>query len=177
MESGVVSRLDELPTRIRDLRVLGDTPKIRQVLRNLISNAIKFTPEDGSITLTVSYSAKEMAKKKVKYRRLSVFMEKFTLNSGEEMQAIPTGYFQLNVRDSGVGMSEDQISRLFGEGVQFNANDLQSGKGSGLGLFIARNLVLQHKGDLSASSEGIGNGAVFKLQLPLYQWNVTSIIE
>ena len=177
VESGMVSRLDELPTRLRDLRVLGDTPKIRQVLRNLISNAIKFTPEDGSITLTVSYSAKEMAKKKVKYRRLSVFMEKFTLNSGEEMQAIPTGYFQLNVRDSGVGMSEDQISRLFGEGVQFNANDLQSGKGSGLGLFIARNLVLQHKGDLSATSEGIGNGSVFKLQLPLYQCNVTSIIE
>ena len=177
VESGMVSRLDELPARIRDLRVLGDTRKICQVLRNLISNAIKFTSEDGSIILTVSYSAKEMAKRKVKFRRQSVFMEKIMLNSGEEMQAIPSGYFQLNIRDSGVGMNEDQISRLFGEGVQFNAIELQAGKGSGLGLFIARNLVLQHKGDLSASSEGIGKGSDFRLQLPLYQCNVTSIIE
>lgn len=170
--------LDELPARIRDLRVIGDIPKIRQVLRNLVSNAIKFTPEDGSIILTVSYSAKEMVdKRKGKLGRLSVFMEKIVLNSGEEMQAIPSGYFQLNVRDSGVGMNEDQISRLFGEGVQFNANDLQAGKGSGLGLFIAKNLVLQHKGKLSASSEGIGKGSDFKLQLPLYKCSVTSTVE
>mmetsp|Transcript_23050 Transcript_23050/g.37644 ORF Transcript_23050/g.37644 Transcript_23050/m.37644 type:complete len:322 (+) Transcript_23050:148-1113(+) len=174
----MVSRLEDLPARIRDLRVIGDIPKIRQVLRNLVSNAIKFTPEDGSIILTVSYSAKEMAdKRKGKFRRLSVFMEKIMLKNGEEIQAIPNGYFQLNVRDSGVGMNEDQISRLFGEGVQFNANDLQAGRGSGLGLFIAKNLVLRHQGKLSALSEGIGKGSDFKLQLPLYQCNVTPTIE
>lgn len=176
LEAGKVSRLDELPAHIRDLRVLGDTPKIQQVLRNLLSNAIKFS--EDLIVLTISYSAKLMTdKKRGKSRRSSVFMEKIMLKNGEEIQATPGGYFQLNVRDNGVGMNEDQLLRLFGEGVQFNANDLQAGKGSGLGLFIARNLVLKHKGNLSASSEGIGKGSDFKLQLPLYQHNVISTIE
>ena len=176
VEAGKVSRLDEVPARIRDLRVLGDTPKIQQVLRNLLSNAIKFS--EDLVVLTISYSAKSMTgKKSGKSRRSSVFMEKIKLKNGEEIQATPGGYFQLNVRDNGVGMNEDQLLRLFGEGVQFNANDLQAGKGSGLGLFIARNLVLKHKGNLSASSEGIGKGSDFKLQLPLYQHNVISTIE
>jgi CheY-like chemotaxis protein len=76
--------------------------------------------------------------------------------------------------DSGVGMSESEIDRLFGEGVQFNANDLQAGKGSGLGLFISKNLAEQHGGSLTARSEGIGKGSAFTLQLPLYQCDIAS---
>lgn len=166
-----------LPTHIRNLKVIGDRAKLLQVLRNLISNALKFTPKDGSVVLTVSYFSKNLDVAK-RFKRKSNFFEKVQLKTGEEILATPSGYFHLQVKDSGVGMNASQIDRLFGEGVQFNANDLQAGKGSGLGLFIAKSLVEeQHKGTLTASSDGIGKGSEFTLRLPLYQCNITAVTE
>jgi CheY-like chemotaxis protein len=75
---------------------------------------------------------------------------------------------QINVKDSGVGLSRDQVNKLFGDGVQFNVNDLQAGNGSGLGLYIAKGIVLQHGGTMNADSEGLGCGSTFTVTLPLY---------
>lgn len=66
-------------------------------------------------------------------------------------------------------MSKSQIDGTFQEGVQFNVNELQAGKGSGIGLFIATSIVEQHEGSLSCSSPGIGKGSVFTLELPPYR--------
>jgi CheY-like chemotaxis protein len=174
VECGILSNVNDLPMHIRNLRVIGDVSKILQVLRNLISNALTFTPEEGLILLTISYTAEQPVMEKVLTRRGSNISKKFVLKDGEEIAASPHGDFVLHVMDSGVGMSESEIDRLFGEGVQFNANDLQAGKGSGLGLFISKNLVEQHGGRLTAKSEGIGKGSAFTLQLPLYQCDISS---
>lgn len=179
VECGILSDVNDLPVNVRNLRVIGDVPKILQVLRNLISNALKFTPEEGLILLTISYIAQQSSKndnEKVLKRRASNLSKKFVLKDGEEIIATPNGDFVLHVMDSGVGMNESEIDRLFGEGVQFNANDLQAGKGSGLGLFISKNLAEQHGGSLTAKSEGIGKGSAFTLQLPLYQCDIDSSI-
>ena len=56
----------------------------------------------------------------------------------------------------------------FGDGVQFNVNELQAGQGSGLGLHIAKGIVEQHGGMLSVTSEGLGRGATFTMALPLF---------
>lgn len=73
------------------------------------------------------------------------------------------------VKDSGVGMSAENVKRLFQEGVQFNPNELQGGQGSGLGLWILQGIVQLHKGRLYATSEGEGKGSEFILELPLYR--------
>ena len=52
-------------------------------------------------------------------------------NSKESISVCAKGHIQVTVQDSGVGMSSDQLANLFCEGVQFNANQLQGGKGSG----------------------------------------------
>ena len=70
--------------------------------------------------------------------------------------------------DTGVGMTEDQLSRLFQRGVQFNANELQAGKGSGLGLYIAKGICERHGGSLVPASEGLGKGTTFTLTIPLH---------
>jgi CheY-like chemotaxis protein len=75
----------------------------------------------------------------------------------------------VTVTDNGVGLSGDQLGHLFGEGVQFNPNELQAGQGSGLGLYISRGLAVQHGGTLTATSAGLGQGSTFTLQLPLYR--------
>jgi CheY-like chemotaxis protein len=53
--------------------------------------------------------------------------------------------------------------------VQFNANQLQAGQGSGLGLFISKGIAEQHKGTLTVQSPGLGQGATFTLELPAYR--------
>ena len=71
--------------------------------------------------------------------------------------------------DEGVGMSQEQVATVFDDGTQFNANKLQAGGGSGLGLNIARGIVLEHGGTLSCSSKGLGYGTTFTLELPLFK--------
>ena len=133
------------------------------MLRNLFSNALKFTEEEGLILVTASYKSNIIVEGRRVQWKDSYHIEKFELHNVEEVSAIPRGHFQLRVEDTGVGMTEDQISQLFGEGVQFNTSILQAGKGSGLGLFIAKGLVEQQKGMLGKMSEGIDKGATFTL--------------
>jgi signal transduction histidine kinase len=66
---------------------------------------------------------------------------------------------RIAVKDSGAGLSPQQLAEICAEGVQFNANELQAGQGSGLGLFISKGIVEQHGGKLVVESEGLGKGA------------------
>ena len=77
------------------------------------------------------------------------------------------GALIVTVTDNGAGMSKHDLGRLFGEGVQFRANQLQAGGGSGLGLWISKGVVDVHFGTLSATSEGEGLGSVFTLAIPV----------
>ena len=79
------------------------------------------------------------------------------------------GAIRISVTDSGAGLSPDQLAQICTEGMQFNANQLQAGQGSGLGLFISKGLAEQHGGTLTVDSEGLGRGATFSLLLPLFK--------
>lgn len=110
--------------------VVGDSVRLTQVIRNLCSNAIKFTPEGGSLKIR-AYSTKAG-------RKENMMSESFKLKTSKVITSTRSGTLIFEVRDSGAGMTKDQISHLFRMGVQFNVNDLQAGNGSGLGLYIAR---------------------------------------
>ena len=90
------------------LTINVDPMKLATVFRNLFSNAIKFTKKEGRVTV------------RVEIKRLSL----------DDIEVV-----EVAVQDSGAGLSPVNIGRLFGEGVQFDANGLQGGGGSGLGLF------------------------------------------
>jgi CheY-like chemotaxis protein len=83
----------------------------------------------------------------------------------------------VTVTDNGVGLSTEQLAQMFGEGVQFNPNQLQAGQGSGLGLYISRGLAVQHGGTLTAASTGLGHGSVSTLQLPLYRRTLPTTVQ
>jgi signal transduction histidine kinase/CheY-like chemotaxis protein len=152
----------DLRAEVRDYKIVGDAVRLTQVLRNLVSNALKFTPDGGKLVVQASWvegsnNKKDKAKEKL-----------FVLKNGKEVPVKPSGYLQIQVQDTGAGMSEIQLAQLFRHGVQFNVNDLQAGQGSGLGLFIAKGIVEQHEGRLWAESEGIGRGTTFTVSLPMY---------
>eukprot|EP00597_Dinobryon_sp_UTEXLB2267_P014201 CAMPEP_0170106806 /NCGR_PEP_ID=MMETSP0020_2-20130122/5603_1 /TAXON_ID=98059 /ORGANISM="Dinobryon sp., Strain UTEXLB2267" /LENGTH=425 /DNA_ID=CAMNT_0010331223 /DNA_START=272 /DNA_END=1545 /DNA_ORIENTATION=+ len=129
-----------------------DTNKIGQVIRNLITNAIKFTPANGTVT--------------VKLTRRPTNESDEVSNNNRSQKVI--GWFRFEVVDSGVGISAEQQKSVFGEFTQFNRNELQGGGGSGLGLWISRRIITLHEGVLSFSSRGLGHGSTFYFELPLY---------
>jgi len=154
--------------------LVGDSVRLTQVLRNLISNALKFTPEQGHVSITAEHSSEPSVSETKYYNHQDGNLQHrtFVLSNGEEVTHHQNGILQLTVTDTGAGMSERQVSQLFGEGVQFNVNALQSGQGSGLGLYIAKGIAEQHGGSLTVSSEGLGKGSCFTLLLPTYDASI-----
>jgi len=139
--------------------VIGDVTRLGQVLRNLISNALKFTPKSGTVIVTVEWIPGDK-------QNLSALVP---LEKKHLMQQHPrAGSIRISVKDSGAGLSHQQLAEIGAEGVQFNANELQAGQGSGLGLYITKGIVEQHGGKLKISSEGLGCGSVFAVELPIY---------
>lgn len=114
-------------------KLIMDRNMIDTVLRNLISNAIKFTPKDGQITIKT-----------------------------EEKQAEIT----ISVIDTGVGISAENIAKLFRNDVHYSTRGTQDEKGTGLGLILCREFVEAHKGNIWIESE-LNQGSEFKFTIPV----------
>ncbi|MHC4884790.1 MAG: CHASE domain-containing protein, partial [Planctomycetota bacterium] len=136
-EKGVVLAVRYLPRT--PSHIVGDPGRIRQILTNLISNAIKFT-ESGHVLLTVDGEVESGEKSKIRFA----------------------------VEDSGVGMTEDQAQQIFDEFTQGDVSTTRRYGGTGLGLAISRQLVEMMGGALSVESRpGVGSTFHFALTLPL----------
>jgi signal transduction histidine kinase/ActR/RegA family two-component response regulator len=117
------------------LTALGDATRIRQCLINLLGNACKFT-ENGTI-----------------------------LVEGKELSHRGQSWVSLSVHDTGIGMTEEQVGRLFEEFQQASPQIARRFGGSGLGLALSRKLARLMGGDVEVSSE-LGKGSTFTLLLP-----------
>jgi signal transduction histidine kinase/CheY-like chemotaxis protein len=113
----------------------ADTVRLRQVLFNLLSNAGKFT-ERGTVTLEV---------------------ERVAAAGGDRVR--------FRVRDTGIGMTAEQLRRLFQPFVQADASTTRKYGGTGLGLAVSRKLSQMLGGDVTVESEP-GRGSAFTLELP-----------
>jgi signal transduction histidine kinase len=136
-----------------------DPSKMGQVIRNLISNAIKFTPAQGKVIVTVKHEVTASDKYSIEQAEVSSSRDKF---------AGGNHWLRIEVADSGAGISAQNQTKLFGQYVQFNANELQEGKGSGLGLWISKGIAELHGGIIGVFSEGEGKGSTFYLDLPVF---------
>ena len=153
-----VDVIDDIESQLlQDQVVVGDKARLSQVVRNVISNAIKFTPKKGSITVKSTWIVATVGES-----------TNINLQDGQTEALHQTGWIQIEVTDTGPGMTEEQLQTVFQSGVQFNANKNQKGGGSGLGLFIAKGIVDQHNGTLTVDSEGMGKGCSFMCKLPVY---------
>mmetsp|Transcript_13721 Transcript_13721/g.38622 ORF Transcript_13721/g.38622 Transcript_13721/m.38622 type:complete len:482 (+) Transcript_13721:452-1897(+) len=148
---------NDLCSHSQDLKIICDSVRITQVIRNLVSNAIKFSKGEGDIFISVKF---EEAKRKP--------TKTFQLKSKDVINCKKSGDLVFTIKDNGVGMTESQLTNLFQSGVQFDVNNLQAGKGSGLGLYISKGITEQHGGTLSAESNGLGLGTTFSVTLPVF---------
>lgn len=127
-----------LEMKMADGYVLGDAIRVQQIIMNLLSNAYKFTPEEGEIRVTV----KEIPTEKKN-----------------------EAYYKFEVRDNGEGITEEMQQRLFLPFEQERADTYHQYGGSGLGLAIVKNLVELMKGTIACESQK-GEGTVFTVILP-----------
>ena len=134
-----------------------DAVRFGQVLRNLLTNAFKFTPTAGTVTIQVSCveTVDETASRSTSCGLLrlckSLRWAKNTRNIIPDDRNIISNdhsvkgrkMLHVEVIDSGAGISKENQKKLFGQYVQFNANSLQKGGGSGLGLWISKGKIDQ----------------------------------
>jgi signal transduction histidine kinase len=119
----------------------GDAGRVRQILVNLLGNAVKFT-EEGEVVLRVSLDGEK------------------GYAGGDEVAVV-----RFEVKDSGIGMTEEQRSRLFRSFSQADASTTRRYGGTGLGLAISKQLVELMGGEIGVQSE-LGEGSTFFFEVP-----------
>ncbi len=117
-----------------------DSNMLSTVIRNLISNAIKFTPENGKIII----------KSKV-------------VKSDDKRN-----YNEITVEDTGIGISKEKLKKIFSNDENTSTRGTAGERGTGLGLILCKEFVEKHKGNIRAESE-VGKGSKFIFTLPLYE--------
>jgi signal transduction histidine kinase/ligand-binding sensor domain-containing protein/DNA-binding response OmpR family regulator len=115
------------------LEIYFDKDMMVKILTNLLSNAFKFTPEGGSITVSVNQESNEKIK--------------------------------IIVKDSGIGIPEAELPKLFDRFYQVDSSQTREYEGSGLGLALTKELVELHHGNIFVKSK-IGEGSEFIIELP-----------
>jgi signal transduction histidine kinase len=148
--------------------IRGDQSRLMQLFSNILGNAIKFTPDNGKIS--VSTNVKQITRSK----QTSGFNNFLSLNIGKEI----LNYVEIVISDTGIGIDNDDQLRIFDKFYEVgNIEEHSTGKvafksrGAGLGLSIAKGVVEMHGGELWVESPGCDPGtcpgSTFFILLPL----------
>jgi PAS domain S-box-containing protein len=138
-----------------DIWVSGDAVRLAQSVGNLLHNAAKFTPENGSVTIRVQ------------------------LENAADAEGAEQGSGQQQVRidiiDNGIGIERGNLSRIFGMFAQVSVAPDRAQEGLGIGLSLVSRLLEMHGGRLSAASPGIGLGSTFTVELPVVRTSAQTV--
>jgi two-component system phosphate regulon sensor histidine kinase PhoR len=116
----------------------GDPPRLKQIIINLISNSLTYTPAGGNVSIKVEEEKKSVL---------------------------------LSVRDTGIGISEEEISRIFERFYRVDKARSRNSGGTGLGLAIVKHLVEAHHGTIDVKST-VGKGSEFTIRFKKKQEEV-----
>ena len=135
-----------LDLQARSRCVQGDASRLQQVFWNLIKNAIKFTPDEGTITIS-------------------------TRDSDDAGQA----GILCEVTDTGIGIEPSALPRIFSAFEQGSADVAHQFGGLGMGLAISQAIISMHEGKLTATSAGPNAGAIFSVRLRTLSTNAAPV--
>ncbi len=153
--------LDSAPITIR-----ADKEKLRQVIYNLLSNAAKFTPDGGLVTISAR-------KTKVDCQRVChndgvqvIGLSKKRNHSGGSGEIVRRQCVEFAVADSGIGIKPVDLERIFKRFEQADGSSRKKFQGTGLGLSLSKKYVEIHGGQIWAESEGQDKGSIFRFVIP-----------
>ena len=137
--------------KINELQMWFDSDKIEKILFNLVSNAFKFTPTNGTISIVVS----------------QVHGEKEEIIEIEGNRTIAfSNWLVILVKDSGGGIPPQKLDKIFNRFYQVDDPSVSHAGGTGIGLSLTKELVELHFGELAVESKK-GEGTVFKIKIPI----------
>jgi signal transduction histidine kinase len=131
--------------------IVADEQKLKQIIYNLLDNAVKFTPQGGEIQLILRGV------------------------QGVEGEVENQGFIEICVIDTGIGISDLDLDRIFNPFEQVDASSSRRFDGTGLGLSLTRKLVELHGGRIWAQSQGKGKGSRFCLLIPMEKQSSTKM--
>lgn len=142
-----------LSTEIRDLpeKITADKRKLKQIMYNLLYNAVKFTPDGGAMALSARF--------------LNGCIEAPAAENSEVKQN--DSYVEITVSDTGIGISPDDVHRIFEPFEQVRERYTMAHLGTGLGLSLTKKFVELHGGRIRAASDGPGRGSTFIFSIPV----------
>ena len=126
----------------------ADERKLKQIIYNLISNAVKFTPDNGKVAVVAQTCP-------------------FHWGVNGDENANPAPALKISVSDTGIGLKPEDLARIFSPFEQVDNSASRQFQGTGLGLSLTKNLVELHGGQIWAESEGPDHGAAFHFVIPL----------
>lgn len=142
MQPEIKNKQQTLDIHVKDLKheyVTGDTQRIKQVLMNILSNAVKYTPEKGQITIDIN----------------------------EKEPKDDTGNYEFVFKDSGRGMKPDFLDKIFLPFERADDNEIRNIQGTGLGMAISHKIIKMMGGDIKVESE-YSKGSCFTINMPLH---------
>lgn len=138
--------------------IAADPIRLRQVVDNLLSNAIKFTMPGGAVRVSA------------RLVRSSPFTVDGHSGSGSELSTVNRerhrDFVEISVQDAGIGISAEDLPKLFTPFTQLDQSLARRHEGTGLGLALSKRLVDLHRGWIWAESPGQGKGSIFRVLLP-----------
>jgi signal transduction histidine kinase len=157
-EGEILGRGKEVQVRILGLEPLvvrGDGQRLKQLLRNLVDNGVKYTPPGGKVCLALRAAGREAVepnpKSKIQNPKLPEAFESWA---------------EVTVQDTGVGIPPEALPRIFERFYRADPARSRDTGGAGLGLCIANTIALAHGGRIDVQSAP-GAGSTFTLRLPL----------
>ncbi|MCA9676355.1 MAG: HAMP domain-containing histidine kinase, partial [Myxococcales bacterium] len=139
---------------------LGNHDRLVQVVSNLLSNALKFTPSGGTITVAVRREAVRAGDPAAPPAPATDLRAWVPAEPGDLLG----DFIRVDVRDTGPGMTPELLANLFAKFTQ--APGATRARGIGLGLYISREIVRRHGGSIWVESE-LGKGATFSFRIPV----------
>ena len=136
---------------MKELMVWIDPKNFDKVIMNLLSNAFKFTPENGHIQISLS-----------------------TGNNPEASEKALRKYVEIVIADDGIGIDEKEMERIFDRFYQIRNSQNNINTGTGIGLHLSRSLVKLHYGTIKAANNLQGSGCHFTIRLPLGKGHLTA---
>ena len=131
-------------SEVKELKAWIDPKNFDKVILNILSNAFKFTPENGNIQIRLC-----------------------TGNDPNAAEKALSRYFEISIEDDGIGINETELERIFDRFYQIRNNQNNSNIGTGIGLHLTRSLVELHHGSITVENNQGTPGCRFIVRLPL----------
>ncbi len=154
---------------ISDIHVTADGRRFKQIMYNLLYNAVKFTPRGGKVRLSARIAMGAPGPVPLDTEATSHACSRRAPDDAGKgrMSRDADKHVEISVSDTGIGIKSEDLERIFNPFEQVDGAANRKYDGTGLGLALTRQLAELHGGKIWAESEGMGKGSTFRFTIPL----------